>query len=126
MPNHKCLTMLPYLTKAEDATFTALLNELVDEQYLTTEQIDEEMTKYVKKQCPMSYRNYRLATADAKGRVELELEELNDKITKCAAFNKSEKFKTLNADMQLLLEEQLDHMQHYAEYLKDRLEVWDK
>lgn len=123
---HESLKVSEYLTHSEYEQFTALLNSYVDEQRYTAEEIDQMMLNHCRVNWPDSYKRYQLAITDAKGRVELELAELNDKLKKAKNFTFGKVFLTLSADARLLLEEQIDHMQHYADCLKDRLEIWDK
>lgn len=60
-----------------------------------------------------------------KGRVELELKELNKKIGKLGSFlNGHEHFKNLHRDQQALLIEQFDTMNKYASILEERLKGW--
>lgn len=64
----------------------------------------------------------------AKERVEIELEELKEKIIKLSAFlfgNEITK-KDLSQSMLCLLNQQIDVMQRYARILQDRLKIWDK
>ncbi|MGL6024784.1 MAG: crAss001_48 related protein [Cetobacterium sp.] len=57
-------------------------------------------------------------------RMELELNELNEKIEKGSSFLKNEnsKPKFLNSAQIMLLDKQLYHMVQYSETLKDRIE----
>ena len=65
----------------------------------------------------------------AKERVQVELDELNQKIVKLSAFLFGvviiEKKDISNA-MKGLLRRQLAQMQDYAQTLQDRLAIWDK
>lgn len=127
MQQFKCLEIQQYLTKKEDELFTKRINELTDNaiDIMSSDNVDQRMVEWCKENAPMSYRNYRLATADAKGRVELELEELEDKLTKLKHFvDFNPVFKALSIHSQNLLKEQADTMQNYVDILKERLEVW--
>lgn len=64
----------------------------------------------------------------AKQRVEHELEELNEKITKLSSFLYGSKIlsMSLSCDMRYQMEEQLRAMQQYARCLQTRLLIWDK
>jgi hypothetical protein len=60
-----------------------------------------------------------------KGRVELELTELNSKIGKLGSFIKGhEHFKSLSNSQRDLLCEQFETMQKYASILEERLKSW--
>ena len=65
----------------------------------------------------------------AKERVQVELDELNQKIVKLSAFLFGvviiEKKDISNA-MKGLLKRQLAQMQDYAQTLQERLKIWDK
>ena len=60
----------------------------------------------------------------AKDRVEIELSQLDEKITKLDTFIKSEKFKLLNESNQAILKRQLNAMKDYAICLTLRLKEW--
>lgn len=64
----------------------------------------------------------------AKQRVENELEELNEKITKLSSFLYGTKILSMNLsyDMRYQMEEQLRAMQQYARCLQARLLIWGK
>ena len=63
---------------------------------------------------------------DAKLRVEEELKELGEKMSKLVSFTCSEKFRTLTNEMQHLLCDQLRTMMEYSMILRRRLSIWDK
>lgn len=63
---------------------------------------------------------------DAKLRVEEELKELGEKMSKLVSFTCSEKFRTLTSEMQYLLCDQLRTMMEYGNILRRRLAIWDK
>lgn len=62
----------------------------------------------------------------AKERVQIELNELNEKMSKLSLFLFSEKALKLARQMRYVMQEQLRHMQDYAHCLQTRLEIWDK
>lgn len=65
----------------------------------------------------------------AKERVELELEELKQKIAKLSLFLFSKEIidnKLISREMYGLMRNQLSLMQDYARILQDRLKIWDK
>lgn len=65
----------------------------------------------------------------AKERVELELEELKEKIAKLSLFLFSKEIidnKPISREMYSLMRNQLSLMQDYARILQDRLKIWDK
>lgn len=65
----------------------------------------------------------------AKERVELELEELKQKIAKLSLFLFSKEIidnKLISREMYGLMRNQLSLMQDYARTLQDRLKIWDK
>lgn len=63
---------------------------------------------------------------NAKSRVETELQELGEKMSKLVTFTCSEKFRTLTNEMQYLLCDQLRTMMEYSNILRRRLAIWDK
>ena len=63
---------------------------------------------------------------DAKQRVEQELKELGEKMSKLVDFTCSEKFRTLSNEMQYLMCDQLRTMMEYSNILRRRLSIWDK
>ena len=63
---------------------------------------------------------------DAKLRVEEELKELCDKMSKLVLFTGSEKYRQLTTEMQYLLCDQLRTMMDYGNILRRRLSIWDK
>lgn len=63
---------------------------------------------------------------DAKLRVEQELKELGEKMSKLVAFTCSEKFRTLTYEMQCLMCDQLRVMMEYSNILRRRLNCWDR
>jgi hypothetical protein len=63
---------------------------------------------------------------DAKKRVELELEELGEKISKLVKFMCSDKFPSLSEEMRYLMRDQIRTMMDYANILRNRLSIWDK
>lgn len=69
-----------------------------------------------------------MAETTAKERVEQELEELNEKITKLTAFLYGSKIITadLSNDMRFQMKRQLLAMQEYANALQHRLHIWGK
>ena len=62
---------------------------------------------------------------DAKERVQVELDNLVQNITKLMAFTFTEKYTKLSKRMQELLKDQLFTMMSYAQCLRDRLNIWD-
>lgn len=65
----------------------------------------------------------------AKERVELELEELKQKIAKLSLFLFSKEIidnKLISREMYNLMRNQLSLMQDYARTLQGRLKIWDK
>lgn len=65
----------------------------------------------------------------AKERVQLELNELNQKIGKLSAFLFGSAIierKDISKAMKGLLRKQLAQMQDYAQTLQERLAIWDK
>lgn len=64
----------------------------------------------------------------AKERVEKELEELNEKITKLSAYLYGREILSsdISRDMQYQMEEQLNAMRSYARCLQARLRIWGK
>lgn len=65
----------------------------------------------------------------AKERVELELEELKQKIAKLSLFLFSKEIidnKLISREMYGLMRNQLSLMQDYARTLQGRLKIWDK
>lgn len=62
----------------------------------------------------------------AKERVEKELEELNEKITKLSAYLYGREILSsdISRDMQYQMEEQLNAMRSYARCLQARLRIW--
>lgn len=67
-------------------------------------------------------------TLTAKERVQIELEELNEKIVKLSAFLYSKKAidKSISWEMRNAMRDQLRHMSDYAICLQHRLAIWDK
>lgn len=67
-------------------------------------------------------------TLTAKERVQIELEELNEKIVKLSAFLYSEKAidKSISWEMRNAMRDQLRHMSDYAICLQHRLAIWGK
>lgn len=63
---------------------------------------------------------------DAKKRVELELEELGEKISKLVKFMCSDKVTSLSKEMQYLMSDQIRTMIDYSNILRRRLSIWDK
>jgi hypothetical protein len=63
---------------------------------------------------------------DAKLRVEQELKELGEKMSKLVNFTCSEKFRNLTNEMQYLMCDQLRTMMEYGNILRRRLQIWDK
>jgi len=61
---------------------------------------------------------------NAKERVNIELIELVLKIDKLLDFKKSKKYYALSKSAQRLVRIQLLDMQHYAQMLKSRLDIW--
>lgn len=64
--------------------------------------------------------------SDAKQRVEEELKELGEKMSKLVSFTCSDKFRTLSNEMQYLMCDQLRTMMEYSNILRRRLNIWDK
>lgn len=126
MNEYESLKIAKYLTKTQYASFTSLLDDYVDKDVLTTEEIDKKMIDWCIKMCPIQYHNYKLANSNAKERVQFELEELNEKMHKLRSFVSSDKFSELSSLSKKLLLRQLCYMKKYADVLKLRLEVWDK
>lgn len=62
----------------------------------------------------------------AKERVQIELNELNEKMSKLSLFLFSEKALKLTKQMRYVMQDQLRNMQNYAQCLQTRLEIWDK
>jgi hypothetical protein len=69
-----------------------------------------------------------MAETTAKERVEKELEELNDKMTKLSSFLYGTAILTmsLSDEMTYQMETQLYSMQQYAKCLQKRLRIWGK
>lgn len=69
-----------------------------------------------------------MAETTAKERVEKELEELNDKMTKLSSFLYGTAILTmsLSDEMVYQMETQLYSMQQYAKCLQKRLRIWGK
>jgi hypothetical protein len=69
-----------------------------------------------------------MAETTAKERVEKELEELNDKMTKLSSFLYGTAILTmsLSEEMTYQMETQLYSMQQYAKCLQKRLRIWGK
>ena len=63
---------------------------------------------------------------EAKVRVEEELTELGNKMSKLVSFTCSDKFRKLTNEMQYLLCDQLRTMMEYSNILRRRLAIWDK
>lgn len=61
---------------------------------------------------------------NAKQRVKVEYDELNEKIIKLNSFIKSNNFKLLSITQQILLIQQFESMSSYLTCLKLRLECW--
>ncbi len=69
-----------------------------------------------------------MAETTAKERVEKELEELNEKMTKLSSFLYGNKILTtdISEEMTYQMETQLYSMQQYAKCLQKRLRIWGK
>lgn len=63
---------------------------------------------------------------EAKIRVELELKELGEKLSKLVSFTCSDKYSDLSRDMQYLLQDQIRCMLEYCNILRRRLAIWCK
>ena len=63
---------------------------------------------------------------DAKQRVVDELKELSVKFSKLVAFMCSDRFFTLEDEMQWSMREQRTTMMNYMDCLAKRLSIWDK
>lgn len=61
----------------------------------------------------------------AKIRVEVELQELSNRLNSLIKFMTTDNFKSLNADSRKLLAKQANVMSEYETILKQRLAVWE-
>ena len=61
----------------------------------------------------------------AKIRVEVELQELSNRLNSLIKFMTTDNFKSLNADSRRLLAKQANVMSEYETILKQRLAVWE-
>ena len=62
---------------------------------------------------------------EVKQRVIDELNELSERTSKLVKFTLSEKFSSLNINMQCLMQDQVRSMLEYGNILRRRLECWD-